>query len=151
MRNNLIIREWVNGTLLPLNISLVLATGLFLWTEFCQSIDPWIGRKTWSTFQARDGVATACALFWIFLADGLRAGAAWSVLNSTLPIAGLPPAAIDPMSMPFIQVVNIMFIVAGIVGVLAALRCIHLFTPPAWGHWYWLGAVALTALFHLAT
>ncbi len=33
LRNNLIIREWVNGGLLPLNISLVIVVVLFLFDE----------------------------------------------------------------------------------------------------------------------
>lgn len=159
LRNNLIIREWVNGGLIPLNISLVLVIGLFLWNS---ALDARAWRttnngyltwfdvpETWERFQKTNGVQTGCALFWIFLADGFRAAAAWTVLNYRLNDVATP---INPAPMmKLIELVNVAFIFAGVVGLLASLRCIYLFTPPRWGHWYWMGSVVVTLTFQVVT
>lgn len=158
LRNNLVIREWVNGGLLPLNTSLVIVIGLFLWDKAIEAMlwrrqsfpgVEWVDlHRTWSQFQETEGVQTACALFWIFLADALRAGAAWSILNYRIAVS-VPE---DPANVvATVHLVNLAFIVAGIIGLLASLRCIYLFTPIRWGHWYWIGSVALTLMFQIVT
>lgn len=77
----------------------------------------------------------------------MRAGAAWAILNFRLSVA--PPA--DPLPvMNMIEVVNGLFIAAGVIGLLASLRCIYVFTPTRWGrrrHWYWIGSVVSTFVF----
>lgn len=143
IRSNLIIREWVNGGLLPLNISLVLVIGLFLW-------ESWRSPEvhSWADMQKLSGVSTGCALMWIFSADALRAGAAWSILRE-LNDRGPPPIAhgVDTSMIA----VNLAFIVAGIIGLLASIRCIYLFTPPWLGHSYWIASLALTLTFQMVT
>lgn len=133
-RNNLIIREWVNGGLIPLNLSLVIVIGLFLWGHFRESVHFGAYIGGWERFQHMDGVATACALLWIFLADGIRATGAWLTLNFGSRVE---------------ELVSWLFIIAGLMAIAACLRCIHLFTPPHWGHRYWLLTVAVTIVFQI--
>lgn len=142
LRHNLLIREWVNGGLLPLNVSLVLVIGLFLWTSALEARAwrttnngylTWINiAETWERFQKTGGVQTGCSLFWIFLADAIRAASAWTFLK---------------FGAAYIDLVNAGFIVAGAMAIAAGLRCIYLFTPRRWGHWYWMLSVISTFLF----
>ena len=148
----------MNGGLLPLNLSLVVVIGLFLWAEWREAIlqtrssplTVFLPIDSFSTFQRAEGVQTACALWWIFLADAIRAGAAWSILNFRLGVAPVPTAVEIPV-MGAIAWVNAGFIIAGVVGLIASLRCIYLFTPPRWGHWYWIGSVVTTLVFQIVT
>ena len=156
LRNNLIIREWVNGGLLPLNISLVIVVGLFLRDEWVKSQYPggWrelqhhpydhIKNHYWR-WHKRSGVPTACALIWIFAADAMRAGSAWYILwtaNNKVPTA---TSSVDDLW------VSGGFMVAGIVGLLASVRCIYLFTPEKLGHWCWILSVFVMIAFQLST
>ncbi len=169
LMNNLIIREWVNGGLLPLNISLVVIIGIFLWDEWVKSqypggwrelrIHPYIHiRDHYRRWHRRSGVPTACALIWIFAADAVRAGSAWYILwvaNNKLPVR---PPVLESMW------VSSGFIVAGVIGLVASIRCIYLFTPdwdapqwvpskmvPYWRHWYWVTSLMLTFAFQIFT
>lgn len=137
LRNNLIIREWLNGGLLPLNISLVLSIGLFLWTT---------RREYGPGWSKVDGVPTACALLWIFASDGIRAGLVWNILYKSNAHAPMIEAASVSMVL-----INIGLVLAGIAGLTATMRCIYLFTPPRLGHWYWLASIVATFLFQIAT
>lgn len=126
-----IAREWLNGGLLPLNISLCVVIGLFLWD---------IRRQNGRGWTKVEGVRTACALWWIFFGDGLRAGLAWLLLR--VEVGAMPPFDAHDFISP--EFVNVGFALAGIIGVVAALRCIKLFTPPSWGHSYWIASACWT-------
>ncbi len=127
-------REWLNGGLLPINLSLVIVIGIFLWRSWRDHVGPGPWWKGW-------GVPTACALFWIFFADGLRAGLVWALLR--VETGQRPPFEIRNYISP--ETINVGLSVAGIIGVLASLRCVYLFTPPRWGHWGWFSTMLLTA------
>ena len=156
LRNNLIIREWVNGGLLPLNISLVIVVVLFLFDEWKNTqypggwrelkIHPYSHLKNhYLGWHKRSGVPTACALIWIFAADAIRAGSAWYILwtsNNRIPA---PTSSIDNLF------VGGGFVLAGIIGLIASVRCIYLFTPSRLRHWYWIVSVLVTIGFQLST
>lgn len=127
--DSLIIREWLNGGLLPLNISLVIAIGHSL---NCAR------REHGAGWTQMPGVASACAFWWIFLADGIRAGLVWLTLRTQN--RGGSVAAIDAL-------LTYGYIIAAVIGVMASLRCIYLSTPRSIGHWGWLTAAYATAVF----
>lgn len=156
LSNNLIIREWVNGGLLPLNISLVIVVGLFLWDEWTKSQYPGGWRELrrhpydhikdhYVRWHKRSGVPTACALIWIFLADAIRAGSAWYILWLTNNRVPAPTSSVDNLF------IGGGFVLAGIIGLIASIRCIYLFTPSRLGHWYWIVSVLATIGFQLST
>jgi hypothetical protein len=131
-----LIREWVNGQLLPLNLSLVVATGLFLWQKLTATIGDGIYVGGWRRYQETPGVRTACVLFWVFLGEAIRAGAAWSALKFGASTA---------------EVVSVLFMLGGVVLLLACLRCAFIFTEEWAGHRYWIATVALMAVFWILT
>jgi hypothetical protein len=144
LRNNLIIREWLNGGLLPLNLSLVLVIGLFLFDSW-RTPDV----RTWLDMNRVPGVSTGCALLWIFIADALRAGTAWVVLRELND--GGPRVLAQGVVPETMVAINVAFILAGVIGLLASVRCIYLFTPQWLGHWYWIGTVAVMLTFQVLT
>ncbi len=126
---NVVIREWLNGGLLPLNLCLCFVIARFL-------------RDAWQLvgwgMTREPGVRGACALFWIFAADAARAGFVWIILRTQN--RHLSAAAIE-------QISNIGFMIAAAVGLLAILRSIYIFTPKAWGHRGWIFSACITAAF----
>ena len=136
LRHNLIMREWLNGSLLPLNLSLIFVIGLFLWDTYQEN------HRGWSVVA---GVPVACALWWIFAADAVRAGTVWMILRLSNRIPAI--AVLDPSTGTAMAWANVALIMAGIAGVMASLRCAYLFTPKAWGHWYWIGTALVTLSF----
>lgn len=127
--DNLIIREWLNGGLLPLNICLMLAIGHSL---NCAR------REHGRGWTQMPGVASACAFWWIFCADGIRAGLVWLTLRTQN--RGGSIAAIDAL-------LTYGYILAAAIGVLASLRCIYLSTPRSVGHWGWILSALSTVAF----
>lgn len=138
LANNLIIREWLNGGLLPLNLSLVVVIALFLWGHARAA-------GSYRSFIRRDGVATACALFWVFTADAVRAGLVWDILWSA------PLPAVTAATLTVVSPVNVGLMLAGVCSVISTLRCIYLFTPPRWSSYYWVMAALVTLMFQLLT
>lgn len=127
--DNLIIHEWLNGGLLPLNLSLLLAIGHTLY------LTRRIHGRGWTWVP---GIPTACALWWIFFADGLRAGLVWLTLRQQNE--GGSFITIDGTTTYF-------YILAAAIGVLASLRCIYLFTPKEIGHLGWIVSAISTVTF----
>lgn len=127
--DNLVIREWLNGGLLPLNISLVIAIGHSLNRTRIELGSGW---------QLHPGVASACAFWWIFLADGIRAGLVWITLRTQN--RGGSVASIDGL-------LTHGYMIAATIGVLASLRCIYLATPRKVGHWGWIISALSTLAF----
>jgi len=138
LRNNLIIREWVNGGLVPLNLSLVFVIGLFLWDSAREA-------DSYKSFSKTSGVPTACSLFWIFAADAMRACSAWYILWKVNDRVPPPISGIENLW------VSGGFIIAGVVALIASVRCIYLFTPPWLGHYYWIGSLLVTLAFQFFT
>ena len=135
--NNLIIREWLNGGLVPLNLSLVFVICLFLWDSYAV-----LHKKMGLRWVDAPGVHTACALAWVFSADALRALSVWVAFRVDTILA--LPLDINATSLLIIAS-TIGVTVASVIGVAATLRCIFLFTPKGWGHWYWIGTVLVDA------
>ena len=80
-------------------------------------------------------------------ADGLRAGLVWLLLR--VEVGALPPFDMHHFVSP--DTINVGFAIAGAIGVCASLKCIYLFTPPKWGHWYWIASAGSTAAWLIFT
>jgi hypothetical protein len=132
---NLVIREWLNGSLFPLSINLALIIAIFIWDSY---ID-WLKKPTTKRWWNADGVPTACALFWIFLLDGVRAISVWAVIWNANNGATIPD---------WIRALtNYALTIASVGLILTMLRCAYLFTPPRWGHAFWIYSAVSTLLF----
>lgn len=127
--DNLIIREWLNGGLVPLNLALLIAIGFTLLDARQTSGRGW---------NKRPGVAQACAFWWIFFADGMRATLVWITLR-TQNRGG----SVDSINDILING----YIIAALIGVYAVLRFIFLSTPKSIGHWGWIISAISTAAF----
>lgn len=127
---NLIIREWLNGALFPLSISLSVIISVFLF-------DTWrFHGKGWTTLP---GIRVSCAMWWLFTAESIRAGLVWVLLR----IQNDGQLVTDTLDVA----VNIGFMFGATALIVAFLRCIFLFTPPRWGHVYWVLSVLITCGF----
>lgn len=128
---SVILREMLNGALFPLNVALLIAFGFFLYQTRRMFGPGW--SKT-------PGVPAACALWWIFFCDAVRAGLVWLTLKTQN----------DGGSVKFLEpFATAGFVIAAVVGVAAILRCIYIFTPKWIGHWGWIFAAGLTFAFLL--
>lgn len=127
--NNLLIREWLNGGLIPLN----------LWMMFITWYSIYNVTKFKSGWNKVPGASTACALWWIFFADFLRSTLAWSILRN----ATAQNAHIKYMSAE----ATIIYIMAAIIATTATMRCIYLLSPKEWGHKAWIAALISTVIF----
>jgi len=131
--SNLLIREWLNGSLLPLSLNLAIIIAVFLWDSWIEARE---GNLNWWTMS---GVPTGCALFWIFILDGTRAGSVWIILRITNDGVPVPQWVRDYST--------VALIVAALGLAITMLRCTFLFTPPRWGNAYWIYSVVSTVLF----
>lgn len=133
--SNLIIREWLNGSLTPVSFNLTAILAFFLLQSY------WEGRALGIPWTRLPGVTTGCTLFWIFGADTIRAGWVWVILrtaNNGLPIS------------PWIEwLSNVSFFTAGIMLILAMLRCTYIWAPPKIRRAYLIYSIATTLLFLL--
>lgn len=128
---NLVIREWLNGGLIPLNICvLIMITRqlYFSWTRF--------GRG-WTN---QEGIKSACAFWWIFLADLIRASLAWWTLNIQRAGGELPYLG---------SFATLLYSSAAVIAIVATLRLIYALSPNHWGHKGWIGAAIFCAAFLL--
>lgn len=127
--NNLVIREWLNGGLIPLNICVLfmISRQLFLaWVKY--------GRG-WTQ---QDGMKSACAFWWIFAADLIRASLAWWTLNIQRAGGELPYLG---------SIATLLYSLAAAIAILATLRLIYALSPVRWGHKGWIGAAIFCAAF----
>lgn len=129
--NNVFIREWLNGGLIPLNLSML---AIITYTVWRQTKFSW----GWTKYP---GANSACALWWIFFADFLRSVLAWSLLRET-PITSNTPDA----SLPAV----VIYMCAGVIALLATLRCIWCLTPVKARHATWISALLFTILWIVA-
>jgi hypothetical protein len=130
---NLLIREWLNGALFPLSANLAVILTIFLWSAWRE------GRRRNIRWQTISGIPTGCFLWWVFSAESIRAGTVWFILRAANDGQRVPPW--------FEVTANILFINAAIALVLAILRGTYIFTPPKWGHKFWIYSAISTALF----
>lgn len=130
LQSNLIIREWLNGSLFPLSAFLTVCILTFLYDTRKMFGKRWTREK---------GVATACSLAWIFFCESIRAGGVWLILRSQND--GVPV----PDWVQHIVNVAFMFSAAGLI--VTILRCTFLFSPPRWGNRYWMISAGTTVVF----
>jgi hypothetical protein len=128
--SNLVIREWLNGSLFPLTINLTFIIGVFIVDSYLESV------RLKLRWLRMPGMATATALWAIFLFESLRAAIVWWALRTE---GGIPHWALGWSDAALILV--------GLGLVPALLRCTYIFTPPKWGHWFWFGSAVATMLF----
>lgn len=130
LQSNLIIREWLNGSLFPLSAFLCVCILTFLWDT----------RKIFGKGWHREkGVATACSLAWIFFCESVRALGVWYILRSQNTGRDVP----DWLQ----HVINIALMFTAAAMVITILRCTFLFSPPRWGNRYWMVSAYTTLAF----
>lgn len=126
----LAVREVLNGAAFPLSVMLLLIIGWYLFETY---------RRYGHGWTREPGVATACALAWMFFAESCRAGIVWYALRVQNDGGKLTDT--------FKVASNIILVVAGVVLVLSLLRCTFIFTPPHLGNWTWIVSLFITATF----
>lgn len=133
MIETLQLREWLNEILVPLTFCLLVITAHSLW-----AVRIAYGPKKW-----RDvvGVGSACALWWLFFTEMIRAFNAWMGIGQELQ--GGYHVVASKVSMA-------VYLAISVVAVVATFRLVYALSPPAWGHRAWLAALAFVALFVVA-
>ena len=122
-------RELLNSGIIPLTFCMLTVIGHFL---------VFTAMKYGRGWQHKPGVHAACVLGWVFLAIGIRSGAA--AVGLKLEGSGF---RIDPLNMYF----NVVYFVGALMVFAAFFRCLYLFTPKGVGHWGWIVSAFITALF----
>lgn len=126
---NLIAREWLNAGLIPLTACIIIIISFTLTDAYKTHGRGWTNVP---------GVKSACAFWWIFVADLIRACMAWAYLNAQndgRELATLSRAA------------TVLYLVAAVIASLATFRLIYALSPTAWGHKGWVAAAVLTTAF----
>jgi hypothetical protein len=132
---NLLIREWLNGSLLPLTLNLSFVLAMYVSQIYFET------RHEHSSFWKVPGVHTAFILFWVFLAESTRAGSMWFYLR--MQNRGFSP------TVEATHALNIVLILVGVVLVASVLRCTYLFSPPMLRGVFWVYSLSLTVVFVL--
>jgi hypothetical protein len=129
---NLVIREWINGVLIPLNICIMIIIAHSLFDSY---------RRYGIGWAKQPGIGSACALWWIFGADLIRSCLAWSFLHGQN--LGRPTSHYSYST-------TLLYIFAGSIAAAATFRLIFTLSPSSWGHKGWIAAAILTAVFMTA-
>lgn len=129
---SLVAREILTAFLFPLSLCLLLFVARFLYLTRV------IYGRGWRVIP---GIATACALLWVFTGDTIRTGITWLLLK-------LWEAGYQLWGSPL---VGYIYVVSVIMSILASLRCIYIFSKDEMGHWGWVGAALFTLLFAAVT
>lgn len=125
-------REWLNAGLIPLNVCIIVIISYTLVSAYRTHGPGWTNYP---------GVKSACAFWWIFVADLIRATMAWAFLNAQnegRPLGGVNNAA------------TVAYLVAAIIACLATFRLIYALSPDSWGHKGWIASLALTVVVVIA-
>lgn len=127
--NNVLVREWLNGALIPMFALIIMMISYQLY----------IARKMYGRgWTRRKGVASACAFWWIFVSEFIRSTMAWNFLNQQ-STTGKMPALTSFVALAYAAAAAIAFV--------ATLRLVYTLSPPCFSHRSWIGALAITALF----
>lgn len=129
--DNLILREWLNGALIPLNVCIIVMITYQLW------IARKIHGKGWTR---RKGVASACAFWWIFVAELIRSALAWHFLHRQGIGKVMPSLAVWESAM---------YAAAAGIAVAATFRLVYTLSPERAAHQTWLTAAGVTFVFLL--
>lgn len=133
LSSHLLIREWLNGSLLPLTLNLSIVIGIYLSQSFLDS------RRFGRRFMNTPGIHTALVLFWVFFAESARAGSVWFSLRMQNAGREIPPDVGN--------LLNVMLVMCGVILVTAVLRCTYLFTPPKVRNVIWIYSLFVTVTF----
>lgn len=145
--NQALIREVINGYAMILCLALTMMVGVFMW----DSVVDWYERaaagrnplaKTGATWAEVPGIQTACALWWIFLAETYRTGAVWMLYQ-----IGKNANDNGPFFSSGAYWSSYGYLLAGVVLNLGLLRAIYIFTPPEWKDRVWIYATVAAGLF----
>jgi hypothetical protein len=124
---NILIREWLNGGLIPLNICIIIIISYTLW----------LARKDYGPgWSKQPGVSSACALWWLFFSDLIRSVLAWQIIHA------------QRMGRPldiFENERTVIYIVIAAIATAATFRLIYTLSPDGWGHKAWIFAAVVTA------
>lgn len=128
---NLLAREWLNAGLIPLNACIIVIISYTL-------IQAYRNPPEGMSWTSAPGIKSACAFWWVFFADFIRAGMAWAFLNAQNE--GRELEALTALS-------AVIYLVAGIIAALATFRLVYALSPDSWGHRGWIAAAATTGVF----
>lgn len=131
--NNLVIREWLNGSLFPLSCNLALVLAVYVMQSYYEY------DRSVTRMRSANEVRVACGLFWVFLADAIRAGWVFLILRFTNDV-GTVPEWVRQWS-------NYSLIGAASVLCAAILWCTYLISPPRWKPWFWKFSLLTTVAF----
>lgn len=123
------VREWLNAGLIPLTACILFIIAYSLLESYR------LNGRGWTS---APGVKSACALWWIFLADLIRASMAWTLLN-----AQNEGRASEYLS----SSATLFYMAAAVIAALATFRLIYALSPTSWGHSGWVVAAGITAVF----
>lgn len=124
---NLLFREWLNAGLIPLNMCILIVISGTFWDAY---------QKHGRGWTQLPGMQTACAFWWLFLADLTRACLAWYFLhhqNSTNS---------NQITVPYVPA--LVYVAVGVVATAATFRLIYTLGPDSWGHKGWVAAALAT-------
>lgn len=128
---NLLYREYVNGALLILNISIIIIISHQLYVSRSLHGHGW---------SKKPGVASACAMWWVFVAEAIRSWLAWSALH--LQSSNNNYANWDQSHSR-----AWLWILAGILASAGTARLIYTLSPPKYGHRAWISAISVMLIF----
>jgi hypothetical protein len=139
MVHNAIIREVLNGSLFPLFIFLSLMIGHYLWDIFRKS-------GSLNGWRRANGSQTACVLFWLLLAEGIRSGNVWYLYRTDTVHMNVATTSVGLWS-------TLVFVVTATVLIATILRATYLFTPMDTPHreWWWRGSALVTIVLNAAS
>lgn len=128
--DNVAIREWINGALIPLNVCIILMITYQLYVARRT-----YGKKRWTRMP---GISSACAIWWVFLAELIRAFLAWYILNRQS----------NGIIVDYTDVwITTLYAVAAVIALLATFRLVFTLAPRSVAHQTWIASCVLTAVF----
>lgn len=136
-----LMREVINGVCLILFMTLTLMVGVFMWDSLVESFGATPARS-WRTVP---GIHTACALWWIFVAETYRTGAVWFLYQ-----LGKRDADEGAFFAGTGYASSIGYLFAGVALIGGLLRAIYIFTPPEWKRQVWIYASTGAVVFVLS-
>lgn len=149
VQHQALIREWINGSAMILFFTLTCMVGVFMWdtaVEYAQRkyFDMSLPRETRAgrSWQHAPGVPTACALWWVFLAETYRTGAVWTLYQYG---KNAKDASVFFDSGAYFSSYG--YLLAGIGLNFGLLRAIYIFTPPDWKRRVWVYAAIAANVF----